>query len=106
MTHSEDNVAFGSQLGLMLVDVFPGVANMFEVRLICGMCVSMKSLKLDLQAFVNLQQSANYPLHCMPLFPSNNDAEWFPAAMAEDILKSRFREGELKVAGHTRLLVT
>jgi hypothetical protein len=35
------------------------------------------------------------------MYPSDNDTEWFLNAMGEQ-LALRFREGELRVPGHTR----
>ena len=96
---------------MLIVDAFPGVGNLFEafklVHELENLLIShlvfgeIGFASCSVQAFTTIQQTAAYPLHYIPLYPCENDAEWFMHLAAHD-LRDRFRKGNLKVAGYTR----
>ena len=55
----------------------------------------------SVQAFTAIQQTAAFPLHYIPLYPCENDAEWF-MRIASDDLRDCFRESNVKAPGYTR----
>jgi len=74
---SEEGVAFGKQLALMLVDCTPLVGNFFE-------------------GFIDLANDLNVPLKYAPIFADDSAEEWFFSYFQQELVR-RFQLNDFKI---------
>ena len=104
-SQSQDGLDLPPKTCLDLIDLNPGVGDFLSVAsLHKGVSIPDPASPASCEAFVDIQQGTNLTVHYVCFLPSGDAHEWL-STYYKDFLAEKFRDGKLKVHGHSRLTV-